>query len=89
MKSYQFLSLLLIFVCLIEFIDVPVVLHRELVDDFVRAVRVLFVQVIGDFNQRIGCARHGRQNNEVAAACNQFCYIFHPLCRSHRSTAKL
>ena len=81
---------LLVFFCGVEFFHVLLVFPFQLFDDVVRAFRVLFVQVVRDFHQCIGCSRHGRKHDHVGKAVfrNQAAYVFHPLCGPYGGAAE-
>ena len=65
-ESDQFQSLLFVFVCSIQFIHVPTVFGLQSVDDIIGPFRILTIEVFRDFNQRIGCSRHGRQDHNFS-----------------------
>ena len=51
----EFFGLLLILLCAIELFHMTHVFHGQFVDDLVRTVWILFVEVVRDLYQRVGC----------------------------------
>ena len=51
----EFFGLLLILLCAIELFHMGHVFHGQLIDNLVRTVWILFVEVVGDLYQRVGC----------------------------------
>ncbi len=55
MRFYKFFGFLLIFVGTVQFFDMSVIFLCKLIDDFICTIRIFLVQVVGYFNQRVGC----------------------------------
>ena len=84
-------SLLLYLFRAIEFVHVLGILLFEQIDDGVCSFRVLLVEVIGDFHQCIGSARHGGEDNDFALAVigNELGDVLHSLRRPYGGATKL
>ena len=85
----QCLGLVCVFGLHVEVVHVLHIEVAQFVDDIVSSFWIALVDVVGNFYQRVGRARHGGEDhNLLFAVVYEFAHIFHALGRAYGGAAE-